>query len=235
MARSLAVMQPYLFPYIGYFQLIAAVDRFVFYDDVAWIKNGWINRNRILVNQQPHWLTIPCTGATPNKMINEIGYRLDGRKSGKLLRTLEQSYARAPGFSSTFPVVEKLLFDNPEGDIASLAAKSVRTFASHLGLTTTLSTSSKDYEPDSSERAMRLVNFCRQENAETYINPAGGRELYDKAWFAEQGIELRFLSPVIESYDQFGSDFVPGLSIIDLLMFNSVDRVREMCLQHRLS
>ena len=69
---KLAIMQPYLFPYLGYFQLIAAVDKFVFYDDVNFIKNGWINRNRLLISGKVNYITIPLSGASSFLKINQV-------------------------------------------------------------------------------------------------------------------------------------------------------------------
>lgn len=218
-------MQPYFFPYIGYFQLVNSANRFVFYDDVQYIKGGWINRNRVLVNGSAAFLTVELSVASQNKRICDVRW-LDN--SGKLLRTLRMAYGRAPFFRETIELVESC-FLRAGPAISDLARTTVEAVAEHLGLDTRFESSGQRYaETRGVNRAQRLVDITRGTGATTYINANGGRILYDKEFFSAQGVNLRFLQEHIETYPQFRNEFVPGLSIIDVLMFNPRDRVRNM-------
>ncbi len=221
---KIAIMQPYFFPYIGYFQLIKSVDKFVFYDDVNFIKNGWINRNRILTNGAPSYFTIPLKGASSNKLINQIEF-LD--VTAKLKKTIEQVYKKAPHFVTVADLVfECLSFQTSL--ISELAENSVIKTSKFLGLNTVFERSSSLYNDSQGlAKTERLIKICKLSSAFTYHNPAGGQLIYDKKDFWVSNIELRFLQTQSIDYTQYGQEFVPFLSIIDVLMFNSVDKVRK--------
>ena len=219
----LAIMQPYFFPYIGYFQLINAVDNFVFYDDVNYIKNGWINRNRILINDKASYLTVSLNNASPNKLINEIEI-LDNRP--KLGKTIQMAYRKAPFFDNAWPVVKNCLdFDSKR--ISEIAIFSIKAVSEYLELKTEFKISSLNYsETKGIDKAERLIEICKIENTSQYINLIGGKKLYAKEKFAANDIKLNFIKSHQIKYHQFGIEFVSGLSIIDLLMFNTPEEVR---------
>ena len=231
---SLAIVQPYLFPYIGYFHLISKVDTFVFYDDVNFITRGWINRNKVLVNGKAKYLTIPCKDASQHKLINEVEHALTDKKRGKLLRMIKFSYSNAPFFDDVFPIVESVL-NSESSFIADIAEESIRSCCAYLGIDATLKVSSETFDNAGLDRTERIVDICRQEEASTYINPPGGKELYEKADFKKHGIELKFIEPELKKYSQFDHEFVPGLSIIDIMMFNAPEKIRtELLTAYRL-
>jgi len=221
-----AVMQPYFFPYIGYFQMIKAVDVFVFYDDVNYIKKGWINRNRILVKGKDKLFTIPLKDASQNKMINEVEIFLERPEVRKILETIKQNYKKAPFYQNVFPIIENV-FSTEVSTIADLTILSIKSVNEYLGITTVLKRSSVDFaDTKGLERAERLIAICKHTGAEKYINAVGGQELYTKEYFASQGIDLKFIKSEPIAYKQFDNEFVPWLSIIDVLMFNSVEEVQ---------
>lgn len=231
---TLAVMQPYIFPYIGYFQLINAVNTFVFYDDVNFIKNGWINRNRILLNSKDHYITIPCLKVSSFKLINEVNFDQNNKEFKKLLKTIEQAYKRAPYFDEVFSLVESVL-DNPTNKISELAERSVIEICQYLGIKTQFKVSSVAFpETKGMEKADRLISICKKEKAAYYINPIGGMELYEKSYFKKDEIQLSFIKSLPMKYDQFGNEFVPWLSIIDVLMFNTPEEIQELLLKFEL-
>jgi hypothetical protein len=223
----LVVMQPYLFPYLGYYQLMAAADKFVCYDDVAFINRGWINRNRMLVNGQEYLFTVPLKKASQNKLIYEI--ELDGFVAWrtKFLRTVEQSYRKAVFFDSTYDLLERIVAE-PHTHIGTLIWNSLAEINAYLGLATQLSRSNGAYGNETLKAQERIVDICAQHQADTYINAIGGLTLYNKTDFAANNIDLHFLKPVLKPYKQFSAEFVPGLSMIDVLMHNSIDEVRAM-------
>jgi hypothetical protein len=219
-------MQPYVFPYVGYFQLIAAVDVFVFYNDVNFIKKGWINRNRILLNGSDYLLTVPCAEVSQNKRICDIRIALDSKGLEKLLTTLQQAYRKAPYFDIVYPLIRNAFMPG-HTHIDQLAMASVREVCRYLGIGTELHESRDWYGNESMKREDRLIDICLKEKVSDYINPIGGKEIYSKAYFMERGVELRFLKTNFTAYDQFGGAFVPGLSIIDVMMFNEKETILQ--------
>jgi hypothetical protein len=235
-APRVAVMQPYLFSYIGYFQLISACDVFVYYDDVTFIKGGWINRNRILLNGEPHRFSVPLSGASSNALIKDVRLAPGGRWTQDFSATLRQAYRRAPHFDRIQQLVESVL-NAGHTHIADLAIASIQAVCDYLDLPV-LAHRSSSFAPDTRalDRSDRLIAMTRRAGGQTYINPAGGSALYRSSHFADNGVRLQFLEPVSAPYPQFGvAAFVPGLSIIDVLMFNDVEQIRQMLTQYSIA
>jgi hypothetical protein len=223
---KLAIMQPYFFPYIGYWQLIYAVDRFVIYDDVNFIKKGWINRNRILMNREPGYLTIPLVKASQNKRICDIEMQTSPNWQNKMLKSIEFNYRKSPFFDEIFAEINKLI-SNPADNLAHFLAQSLGDIATLLGISTEFVRSSRDYGNSSLRGQDRILDICDREGATSYVNAPGGQALYDTASFANANIDLRFLSGQISPYPQRAAEFVPNLSIIDALMEVGVSGVCE--------
>ena len=230
---KLAIMQPYFFPYIGYFQLINAVDRFIFYDDVNYIKGGWINRNNILANGEKQLFTLQLQGASSFKKINQIQI---GTNSKKILKSIAQAYSKAPYFNNIFPLIERIFIKIlPHSTIADIAIKSVQEVCQYLNIQTILEVSSLNYEKTNHlKREQRLVKICKINKAGTYINSPGGSSLYKKKDFSNQDINLLFLETQLLTYKQFSDFSCPNLSIIDVMMFNSKERIEELLTRYTL-
>ena len=220
---ALAIMQPYLFPYIGYFHLMHAAERFVVFDDAAYIRRGWINRNRILLNGAAHRFTVPVRGASRNSRINELERGDDDRWRSRFLETLEHAYHRAPHFEATRALV-KSIFDEPELNLAKWITLSLRRLAERLGIRTTILVNSTATPGLRLAGEARIIEICRRHGATRYVNAIGGQLLYSRDAFAESHVRLEFVRSEIMPYRQFGAAFVPGLSIIDVLMFNDPER-----------
>jgi len=221
-------MQPYIFPYIGYFQLIDAVDKFIFYDDVNFIKKGWINRNQILINDKAHLITIPLNKASQNIFIKDTLISYSENWVKKLLIKLDNNYRKAPYFKDVFPLIKNILEKKTE-TISDLAINSIKEVSSYLGLNTEFELSSEKYMDSTYlKKEFRLIGICKKNNATDYINPIGGKEIYAREDFMNKGLKLKFIEPQINEYKQFNSEFVRGLSIIDVLMFNSKEEVKNM-------
>jgi hypothetical protein len=230
---KLAIMQPYFFPYIGYFQLINAADKFVIYDDVNFIKQGWVNRNALYGKSAPVRITIPLINASSNRLINEI--EIDYRKAWakKLIRTVEQTYSKAPYFNQVFPMVKQVL-ENNQLLISDLAKQSIVLSSEYLGFKTEFITTSSIYNNKHLSGVDRVLDICAKENATDYINSIGGRALYDKDTFSNHNLDLSFLASCAKPYKQYSQVFQPSLSIIDIMMFNSKEEIAEMLSQFRL-
>lgn len=227
---TLAIMQPYLFPYIGYWQLINSIDTFVIFDDVNFIKKGYINRNSILINGKVQQLTLELIGASQNKLINDIEV---GNNSKKLLKTIEMSYKKAPYFETVFQILEDIL-NQEEKNLAKYIGYSLEIISNYLNINTKFIYSS-DIKKDNNLKAQdKILDICKKLEATNYINAIGGQELYDKEKFNDYNINLNFLKTNIIQYKQFNSEFVAFLSIIDILMFNSKDEIKKMLNNYEL-
>lgn len=232
---TLAIMQPYIFPYLGYFQLINAVDKFVFYDDVNFIKKGWINRNNILMNGKSSPFTIPLHKVSQNRLICETNISKESRWRDQFLKTIKHSYSKAPYFSPCFDLIEKTIGEEVEL-ISELAIRSVQNAFDYLAIPKVFEKSSQKYSASRTIKgADRLIKICQINAFNHYINPAGGIDLYDKNYFQDNKVQLQFISTQTINYQQFNNDFVPGLSIIDAMMFNSPSEIVKMLDLYRLT
>ncbi|QNE40489.1 WbqC family protein [Hymenobacter sp. NBH84] len=234
---KVAIMQPYLFPYIGYFQLLAAADLFVVYDDVHYIKKGWINRNRILLHGAEHLFTLPCLNASQNKLINEVEVDWASKEVRKVRLTMEMAYRKAPFFEQVYPLVQRVLEGSGPATIAEVATHSIRAVCAYLGIDTPIVTSSQQpYHNTHLSKGARLVDIVQQEGGDQYLNPIGGEALYTKEFFAEHGIALHFVKSLPIRYAQPVPDngFVPWLSILDVLMYNEKETVMAFLQDYEL-
>ena len=219
-------MQPYFFPYIGYWQLINAVDVFVLYDDVNFIKKGWINRNNILLNKSEHLITIPLLNVSQNKHINECMVSEDYKSIDNIIKTINLAYKKAPYYNLVFSYIEEII--KTKGSISDLVLKSVLWIKEYLGLNTEIILSSSIDKNNELKGQDKIIEIVKKLNGNHYINAIGGQELYNKEIFNNNGIKLNFIKTGEIKYKQFNNEFVPNLSIIDVLMFNSPSEVKEM-------
>lgn len=228
--KKVGLMQPYLFPYLGYFQLLHAVDEYVIYDDVQFIKGGRINRNNILVNGEATRFTVSLKKASPNKLINQIEIHDDFNSFQSML---DKAYHGAPQKE----IVSWLIRDicaYEDKNLANFTGNSIKKIADYLGIGTTLLYSSNLNKDNSLQGQDKVIDICEELGAGLYINAIGGQELYDKQTFKKHRIELKFLKPELRQYAQFNNDFIPYLSIIDIMMFNSPAEIREMLNDYEL-
>ncbi|QIL76400.1 WbqC family protein [Hymenobacter sp. HDW8] len=226
---KIAIMQPYLFPYIGYYQLIAAVDKFVVYDDVAFIKQGWINRNRILVNKTPYMFTVPLQNASSFCKISDtlIDSKLYQLWIKKFLKTLDQNYNKASFYEPIRSVILEI-FKRDYTTIAELSRASLQQISEYIYIDTEFVGSSSIYNNSELKSEDRVIDICLHEQATVYINSINGADLYSKENFKQHNIDLLFISPTLIPYNQSTIDFVSHLSIIDVLMFNSKEDIKRM-------
>lgn len=230
LTMKLGIMQPYFLPYIGYWQLMNAVDKYVIYDDVNFIKGGWINRNNLLMNGKPCLFSLPLSGGSSFKKINEIGIL---PRPPALLKTVIQAYSKAPHFSAVYPLIEKII-EYDTVSLVSFTQNSILSIARYLDFKTEFMMSS-DIEKDNALKGQeKVVAICKSQGATEYYNAIGGQELYSKEVFRREGIDIHFLKTGSISYKQYKNDFVPCLSILDVLMFNSIQEIKCMLDQYEL-
>jgi len=228
--KTIALMQPYFFPYLGYYQLLNLVDEFIIYDDVQYIKGGWINRNRILQGGEPAMITIPVNkGSLSDQIVDkQISLQNMDRTVRKLLKRIDSCYKDAPFFDSVLPLIRKIL-GNQTTSLAEFLEYSIKETAGFLGIDTSILISSSLEKKDLGLKGQkRVLHICSIRNAATYINAIGGRSIYQEEAFSKRGITLQFLKPEISPYVQNGKSFVPNLSILDVMMYNDVSVITEM-------
>lgn len=215
--KTIAIMQPYFFPYIGYWQMIQAVDRFVIYDDVNYIKGGWINRNRLLINGEPSYITVPLHQSSPYKRICDTALHHSAVWRYKMIKSVENTYRKALYFEEVFPIVDKLILYETE-KLSNYLAYQLQTLSAFMGIDTEFVMTSRCYENNELSGQERVLDICKREGADIYINAQSGQTLYDTETFRSFGINLRFLIMRPLPYKQRAAEFVPYLSIIDALM-----------------
>ena len=221
-------MQPYFLPYIGYWQLIGAVDAFVVYDNIEYTKKGWINRNRFLMNGAEAGFSLPLRKDSDFLDVNQR-YLADAFDRENLLNRFREAYRKAPEFSSVMPLLEKII-RNPAANLFEYILRSIRAVCDFLEIKTPLVVSSAISCDHSLKSAERVQAICTALGADTYVNPVGGMELYSKEDFARNRIDLKFLKALPFEYEQSGNAFVPWLSILDVLMFNNKTVINEIIL-----
>lgn len=231
---KLAIMQPYLFPYIGYFQLMNAVEKFVIHDDVQYIKGGWINRNRIQVNNKDHLFTFSLKKDSSLKNINS---RLFSdhfiKEQANFLKIIQNTYKKAPYFCDTYSLISNI-FKDKELNISKFITNSLRLICDYLNINTSFYISSELKKNNKLKSQERVINICETLKADIYINLIGGKALYSKEIFSKHNISLFFLKPKDIKYGITKKQFIPNLSIIDILMFSSVKEIKKMLEQYEL-
>lgn len=232
--HRIAIMQPYFLPYLGYFQLIKAVNIFVVYDNVKYTKKGWINRNRILLNGRDALFTIPLVGSSDFLTVRQkhIACEYDNKKV-KMLARIQYAYRKAPYFKNIYPVVE-MIFNYNNKNLFDFVFHSIRVILELLEIKTSLVVSSTLLIDHQSRGVNKVLAICNSLQADTYINPIGGTDLYTGKEFKNSGIDLYFHHMEVVPYEQACGTFISHLSIIDVLMHNSLDHVNNMLEQYTL-
>lgn len=216
---KLAILQPSYIPWIGYFEQIVNVDIFVFYDDVQYTKNDWRNRNKIKTLDGSSWLSIPIKSST-SKKINEV--LIDDTKNWqtKHLKSLKQYYSKSKYFEDIYPLLEKNI-NSDINSISTLSIDIIKDIVKYLKIDTKFYLSSDlDIGGDKNNR---LINICKHFNASSYYTGLAAKDYIDEELFKKNNIELVYQEYKHPSYEQLHGDFLPYLSIIDLLFNHGRD------------
>ncbi len=229
-SRRVAVMQPYFLPYVGYFQLIASVDRFIIYDNIKYTKKGWINRNRLLAGGTDQLFSLPLRSGSDSLPVRDR-VLADDFQPHKLLAQFHGAYRSAPEFARVYALLERIVLHS-DRNLFAYILHSVKAVCAELGIGTVIQVSSEVEIDHTLKHQEKVLALCAATVATTYVNAIGGTELYAKEDFAARGVELRFIRSRPLEYPQFGQAFVPWLSIVDVMMFNPPERVREIVSGH---
>lgn len=232
---KLGIMQPYFFPYLGYWQLLDAVDKYIVYDNIEFTKNSWIRRNRILLNHKDKMFTLPLKADSDYLDIRErfIVENFEKERT-KILSQIMQAYKKAPYFDIVYPIIESCL-KYEDRNLFNYIYNTILQVASYLDIKTDIIVSSTIDIDHTLKGKDKVLALCKKENADEYYNSIGGIVLYDKDEFYNNGIKLSFLKMNDDIvYKQFNNEFVANLSIIDVMMFNSKDSCKQMLKQYSL-
>jgi hypothetical protein len=231
---KIGIMQPYFMAYIGYYQLINSVDKFIIYDNIQYTKKGWINRNRILCDNKERLISLPIKKDSDylNVCDRELSESWINDKV-KMLNIIKTTYGKSPYFNEVYPLISRCI-NNSETNLFKFIYDSILEMNKFLDIKTKMIISSTldiNHDLKSQDKVLAL---CLNQNADTYINSIGGVELYDKKTFKEHNIELNFIKSNPINYKQFNNEFIPWLSIIDVLMFNSKEEIKNYLNQYTL-
>jgi len=231
---NLAIMQPYFIPYIGYWQLMGAVDKFVIYDNIKYTKSGWIRRNRILLNGKDLLISLPIKNDSDSLDIRDR-YLSDNysKEKIKMKNQFKAAYQKAPYYELVAPIIDRIL-DYKEKNLFLFLYNSLIEIKEYLNIDTELIISSNININSDLKSQNRVIEICKQLKADNYINPIGGTKLYDIEEFAKHSIKLNFLKTGDIVYKQFNNEFIQNLSIIDVMMFNPREKLKEMLRQFTL-
>lgn len=230
---KIGIMQPYFFPYIGYWQLLNMVDEYVVYDDVNYIKRGWINRNNILLNGAAKMINLHIRDASQNRLIKDTQVSQTKDDTRKLLATIKQAYHGAPYFGQVYRMLEESL-QCESICLSDYLAYQLRAVCDYLGIHTKLLLSSNIKKDNSLKGEEKIIAICRSRKAGCYVNAIGGMQLYKQENFEKAGLKLQFLKTDDIAYRQYTDDFVSNLSIIDVMMFNSVEQITGLLQKYTL-
>ena len=229
MAKKIAIMQPYIFPYLGYFQLINIVDKFIFLDDVNFIKKGYIHRNEIPIGDSKYRFSIPLKKRSQNKLINETFIHDEKYNSWKLkfLKTIDTQYSSAPNFRSIKDLIEDVLCSE-EVQISKLSARSIQKTCKYLDIDSVFKFSSEVNQNNKLSGQSKIIDICLTEKAEKYYNLAGGKDLYNHENFNRNQLSLNFIKLQDVKYLRDRSKHHPYISILDLLMYQTKSEIQPL-------
>lgn len=229
---KIGIMQPYFLPYIAYFSLISLVDKFVYYDDVQYIKRGWINRNRVKMKNEWLYVTLPIKKASLNSNINEVFVVSNKREIEKIKKTIKHCYINAPNYEK----IKNIVFENikPGLNISKLNINLINTICNYLNIETKMYISSEIEKKSTLKGENQILEICKKLNGNHYINPIGGKELYQKKKIDEYAIKLNFIEMDKIEYYQGKYDFIENLSFLDVLMWCSKDKIHNLLKMYKL-
>ena len=230
---KIAIMQPYFFPYLGYWQMFFFFFKFVLLDDVNFIMRGYINRNSILMNGKAHLFSIPLDKPSQNKLIKDTKIKFAQKDRENFLKTITLAYKKAPFYDKFFPVFKDIV-ENVDDDLTNYIKYSFEQVKNYLGLDTEILISSQIEKDNTLHAQDRIIEINKRLGATQYINAIGGQELYNKSDFDNAGIKLNFIKILPVEYKQFKGDFVSNLSFIDVLMFNDTETIKEYLSKYEL-
>ena len=229
---KIGIMQPYFLPYIAYFSLINLVDKFIYYDDVQYIKRGWVNRNRVKMKNEWLYIILPIKKASLNSNINEVFVVNNKREIDKIKNTIKHCYVNAPNYEK----IKNIVFENikPGLNISKLNINLINIICNYLNIDTKMYISSEIEKNSNLKGENQILEICKRLDGDLYINPIGGKELYSKKKFYKLGIRLNFIEIDKIEYYQGKYNFIENLSFLDVLMWCSKEKIHHLLKMYKL-
>lgn len=227
---KLAIMQPYFFPYIGYFQLINSVDTFVIYDDVNYIKGGWINRNKIAsksTGNKPVYFGLTLEKQSSFEKIYEVKTRQNDFYNDKLKTKISHCYKKSPHYDKVFPLFKEVI-DLDSNYLTDINYYGIKKICKFLNINTKIIKTSRQISNNNLSGQDRIIDICKKLNCTKYINAIGGRQLYNSKDFHSNGIDLKFVNTIPVDYEWW------DLSIIHQMMTFDQTRLQNMLNSYKL-
>ena len=221
-----AIMQPYFYPYVGYFQLISAADVFVIADCYQYTKQSWINRNRLILDEQINYFGIPIQNHSSQSLISDINIA-EPFSPDKLFARIKNNYSRTEGWELFAPFFSNVLYTSNLKLIEKINL-SLEINMELMGITTKKLRLSDIQLTSEVSGQERVIAICQALGAKEYLNLPGGMNMYSKEVFARNGLSLSFLEPNLISYEQTMDGFISHLSILDLAFSVGLDRLRNI-------
>ena len=223
--KKVAILQSNYIPWKGYFDMIAAVDEFILFDDAQFTKNDWRNRNRIKNNNGLLWLSVPV-GSKIHRPVREVQIP-DSNWQEKHWKSIVSNYGRAPYFDEVSTVLQDVYLSEKFVSLSALNRELMQAICDYLGIKTVLS-NSWDYELCSG-KTERLVHLCQQAGANQYISGPAAKDYIDDNQFRDAGVELSWFDyQGYPEYPQLWGEFIHEVSIIDLLFNCGPDSANYM-------
>jgi hypothetical protein len=234
---KLAIMQPYFFPYLGYYALIKATEKWVVFDTAQYIRKGWVNRNRICspAKEKIAYITVPVVKAPRETMLKDATIDVRQNWEERILGQLAYYRKKAPFYNRVIDVVKEVLFCK-KNKISELNVFALKTTCEYLEIPFDYSIFSEDTMNINSVNAPDewSLEISKNMKATSYYNPPGGVSFFDKSKFQVARIDLEFLSINLNAYECIENPFIPGLSIIDVMMFNNIKEINSMLNDYEL-
>lgn len=224
---KITIMQPYFLPYIGYFQLMSAVNEFVILDDVNYIKRGWINRNRILVDGKEMYITKPIRGASQNKRINELQFVDDPGIGENMLRTISYAFRKSLFYLESEELFRNVIL-NTELRVPEYLEYSLIKLCEKLDIKVKISRASSYRNMLHASGQDGIIELCKILGCDSYYNAIGGQKLYDKKAFSSEGIELNFVKTDFEKMRMISSFQHLDYSILEIMAEHERSRVKDL-------
>ena len=240
-------MQAYFLPYIGYYQLINSVDVFVIYEYIGFRKSSWVTRNRILDKgkNEPTYINLSVSKKSIGEIVSTVNLAHKKERIEAIDKLIYFNYKKAPFFYEIYPFLKDILYCE-EQNLHTYNAKITKSVCELLSIETKIIADNPDclqiertLEKSASKSGnntmtQRVIELCKFYGGNHYINPIGGVELYSREDFQKSDLEISFVKTEPIVYDQFKSPFVPGLSIIDVLMHNGINGTRDLLNSYQL-
>jgi hypothetical protein len=233
---KIAIMQPYFFPYLGYFSLIVSCELFIVFDPVQYIRKGWINRNRILKKGGGvKYINLPIVKTPRDTLISEIRMNNQINWKASIIQNLDYYRLNAPYYHDVAQLLEEC-FDQDTENLTQFLTVCLQKTCAYLGISfhSKIYSKEKIQHPKPMNAGDWAFYISKFYNASTYHNPIGGRDIFNPEKFEKSGIQLLFIENRLNQYDQAITQFIPGLSIIDVMMFNSKEECRKLIHQYKL-